>query len=334
MSSNEELLADLSGRFVRTLPLRQGKAGELDELMSLFAPSAFGVGLEGIEIEMGCGNLVVGCFGAELFFSGNRSGFPEHSRLCMTRCFGLCDYRSAKELSGPALQRAAVLSQVFIALANPRDKLSWISARATARAAKARGAFVLLVAVKREYVDDWDFVESAMVQTDPDDTHCLLRAELQDPLLFLETFAWALVPALARYARDDEEIAGVRQMLEKNHATIMHVIVSKKRSTLSKAVSCSVDCYRIGLDDIKDIIGVIVVIDNRDYPDSTPEALSAEVKSALPGISPVHVVVTKITDGEAHPEPCTLNSYHDFLVIVLFDPTVLQKKQAGLAANF
>lgn len=332
-NDEKELLAHLSGRFVRALPLRQGKVAELDDLMALFAPSAWGVGLEGIEIKTGDCRLVAGCFGAELFFNGKRSGFPEHFRMCLTRCHGHCNYESATQLAGPALQRAAVLSQVFIALANPRDELAWVQARATARAAKTSGAFVLLVAAQRfGHIDDGDAIDESIANTDPDDAHCLLRVGVQDPIFFLQTFAWALMPALAGYARqDDADMAGIRQMLEQRYAAITHVRYSKKRSTLPQALSYGVeDCERFGLG-IKARAGVIVLLDNRDYPDSTPEELVAETKAALPGISPVHVVVQKIPDGEAYPEPCLNNSNHDFLVIALFDPAVPQKKRASLS---
>lgn len=331
-NEEKELLAHLSGRYIRALPLRQGKAAAMDDLMALYAPSAWGVGLEGIEIKTGNCRLVAGCFGAELFFGEKRSGYPEHFRLCLERCYGHCNYESDERLAGPELQRAAVSSQVFIALANPRDKLAWVQARATARAAKANGAFVLLVAAQREgYFDDGDMIEECIANTDPDDAHCLLRTEVQDPIFFLQTFAWALMPALARFARqDDEDMACIRQMLEQNHAAITHVRYSKKRNTLSKALSYGAeDCERFGLD-LKESAGVIVLLDNRDYPDSTPVELVAEVKSSLSGISPIHVVVNEILDGEAHPEPCSLNSNHDFLVIVTFDPAVHQKKQASL----
>lgn len=334
-NENKELLAHLSGMFVRALPVRQGKAAEIDDLMALYAPSAWGVGLEGIEIKTGDCRLVAGCFGAELFLNEKRSGYPEHFRMCLTRCYGSCNYHSSESLAGPALQRAAVLSQVFIALANPRDKLAWTQARATARAAKANGAFVLLVAAQRFWhTDDGEVIEESIANTNPDDAHCLLRAEVEYPIIFLETFAWALMPALNRFARKDSaDMAVIRQMLEQNHAAITHVRYSKKRCSLSKALSYGAeDCEQFGLD-IKESAGIIVLLDNRDYPDLTSEQLVAEAKAALPGISPVHVVLNETSGAEPYPQSCSLNSNHDFLVIALFDPAVLQKKQASLSGN-
>jgi hypothetical protein len=300
--------------------------------MALYAPSAWGVGLEGVEIKIGDCRLVAGCFGAELYFNEKRSGFPEHFRMCLARCYGSRNYESSTELAGPALQRAAVSSQVFIALANPRDGLAWVQARATARAAKANGAFVLLVAAQRwGGVDDGNVIEESIARTDSEDAHCVLRAEVDYPIFFLQTFAWALMPALARFARQDvADMAGIRQMLEQSHAVITHVRYGKKRNPLSKALSYGAeDCERFGLD-IKESAGVIVLLDNRDYPDLTPKEIVLEVEGALPGISPVHVVVGDI-EGDIYPEPCTLNSNHDFLVIASFDPAVIQKKRASLS---
>jgi len=334
MSNEEkELLAHLSGRFVRALPVRQCKAAELDDLMALFAPSAWGVGLEGIEIKTGGCRLVAGCFGAELFFNEKRSGFPEHFRMCLTRCYGSCNYESATELAGPALQRAAVSSQIFIAFANPCDKLAWTQARATARAAKAGGSFVLLVASQRNsYSDNQDVIEESIANTDPDDAHCLLRAEVQDLILFLQTFAWALMPALDRFARQDAaDMNAIRQVLEQGHATITHMRYGKKRNTLFNAVSIVAHClpYRL---DIEESTGIIVLLDNRDYPEFTPEELVETIKDGITtGKSPVHVVINEMIKGEEFSKPCALNSYHDFIVIASFDPAVFKKQQASLS---
>jgi hypothetical protein len=333
-NENNELLAHLSDRFVSALPVRQGKAAELDELMALLAPSAWGVGLEGLEIKAGSCRLVAGCFGAELFFNEKRSGYPEHFRMCMSRCYGHCHYDTATQLAGPSLQRAAVLSQVFIAVANPCDELAWMQARATARAAKTNGAFVLLVAAQRgSYIGDEDIIEKSIANIDPDDVHCVLRGEVEDPIFFLQTFSWALMPALARFARQDiSDMNSIRQMLERNHAAIVHVRARKERQTLSDAVNLASKFIPFGLN-ISQSTGVIVLLDNRDYPEHTLEELVATTKAALAGISNTRVVVSEITDGEEYANSCSHNSSHEFYMIVAFDIAMFQKNQALLAAT-
>lgn len=326
----KESLAHLSDRFIRALPTRQGKIAEADNLMALFAPSAWGVGLEGIEIKMGNCRLVAGCFGAELFFDGRRAGFPEHFRLCLTRCYGQYNYESAAQLAGPALQRAAVLSQIFIALACPDDELAWVQARATARAAKANGSFVLLVAAQRDwYSVRQDVIGQSIANFDPEDAHCLLCAEVVDPIRFLQAFSWALMPALANSdCQDDTDMAAIRQLFEHGYACIRNVVHLKKR-TLSEALVRMMDGYELFELDIKESAGIIVLLDNRDYPDSTPEELVAEVKDSLSGISPVHVVVNGISDGDAYPESCSLKNLHDFFVIASFDFEALRKRRTS-----
>ncbi len=333
-SENNELLAHLSDRFVCALPVRQGKAAELDDLMALLTPSAWGVGLEGLEIKTGNCRLVAGCFGAELFFNEKRSGYPEHFRMCMTRCYGHCHYESAAQLAGPSLQRAAVLSQIFVAIANPCDELAWIQARATARAAKANGAFVMLVAAQRDsYMRDEDIIEKSIANIDPDDVHCVLRGDVEDPIFFMQTFSWALMPALARFARQDiADMNAIRQMLERNHAAIVHVRARKERHTLSDAISLASNFMPSGLN-ISESTGAIVLLDNRDYPEHTLEELVATTKPALVGISNTRVVVSEITEGEEYANSCIHNSSHDFYMIVAFDIAVLKKNQATLVAT-
>ena len=320
---NEKLVENLSERFVRSLPLREGKASEMDELMALFAPSAWGVGLEGSEINIGNVCLVAGCFGAELFFNGARAGFPEHFRQCQIRCGGSIGF--PRELAGPALQRAALSSQVFIALASPGDKLAWMQARATARAAKLAGSLVLLVAV----LPCWR--NSHVAESDAEDADCLLYADQNDPLAFLHGLSTMLAMGLHDYApTPDAGLSFLRQLFANGHAVVQRLVRLRKYS-LQEALKKEIElCWDSRWPAPEESSGFLVLLDKRDYADPSQAELVSDVQEALGSRSAVHVMLGGINAEEPYPESCSLRNFHDFYLIAFFRPETLESKMAEI----